>query len=306
MTRVAALALLALAASGQQPAFRVDVNLVRVIATVTDAGGNPVGALPKEQFRLFDSGVPQEIAVFERTTAVPLSVAVLIDASGSTAKELPAEIAAVRRFFRTLLREGNPSDAVALYAFNWEVEELAPFTRDVSRLERVLKRVKAEAGTSLYDALLFAAEDLERRDGRKVIVVVTDGGDTTSSHSFRDALRAAHLAEALVYPIVIVPVQSDAGRNIGGENALAVLAAGTGGRAFQASLGPALDDAFTTVLAGLRTQYFLGYYPRGLPPGSGPFREIRLEVLDDGRAVGRLQVSARSGYYEDSRRGSAR
>jgi Ca-activated chloride channel family protein len=306
VTRVAASVVLALAAFAQQPAFRVDVNLVRVLATVTGPDGNLVGSLPKERFRLLDSGVPQEIAVFERSTAVPLSVAVLIDASGSTAKELPAEIAAVRRFLRTLLREGNPSDAVALYAFNWEVAELAPFTRDVSRLERVLKRVKAEAGTSLYDALLFAAEDLEGRDGRKVIVVVTDGGDTTSSHSFRDALRAAHLAEAVVYPIVIVPVQTDAGRNVGGENALALLAAGTGGRAFQASLGPALDDAFATVLSGLRTQYFLGYYPRGLPPSSGPFREIRLEVLEDGRPSASLQVSARSGYYEDSRGGSAR
>lgn len=306
MNRTVAAAFLALVAYAQGPSFRVDVNLVRVLATVSDAGGNLVGSVPKERFRLYDSGVPQEIAVFERSTALPLSVAVLIDASGSTAKELPAEIAAVRRFLRALLREGNPSDAAALYAFNWEVAELAPFTRDLARLERVLKRVKAEAGTSLYDALLFAAGDLRSREGRKAIVVVTDGGDTTSTHTFREALRAAHLADAVVYPILVIPVQTDAGRNVGGENALASLAAGTGGRVFQASLGTALENAFASVLADLRTQYFLGYYPRGLPPASGPFREIRIEVHEDGKPSSRLRVSARSGYYEESRRESGR
>jgi Ca-activated chloride channel family protein len=304
--RFSAAAVLAILAPAQQPSFRVDVNLVRVLATVQDAEGRLVGSLPKERFRLLDSGVPQEISVFERSTELPLSVAVLIDASGSTAKDLPAEIVAVRGFLRALLRGGNPEDAAALYAFNWEVAELAPFTRDLGRLERGLKRLKGEAGTSLYDALIFAAQDLETRQGRKIIVVVTDGGDTTSSHSFRDALRAAHLAEAVVYPILVVPVQTDAGRNVGGENALASLAYGTGGRVFQVSLGPALGEAFASVLADLRTQYLLGYYPRGLPPAVDAFREIRVEVLDHGRPPERLRVSARSGYYEESRRGGAR
>jgi Ca-activated chloride channel family protein len=285
----------------QQPSFRVDVNLVRVLATVTDDDGRLVGSIPRDRFRLFDSGVPQEIAIFERSTAQPLSVSILIDASGSTAKDLPSEIVAVRRFLRAMLGAGNPADTVALYAFNWEVAELAPFTRDLARLERGLKRLKGEAGTSLYDALLFAADDLAQREGRKVVIVVTDGGDTTSGHTFQDALRAAHLAEAIVYPILVVPVQTDAGRNVGGENALASLAAGTGGRVFQASLGPALDQAFTTVLADLRTQYLLGYYPRALPAEGGPFREIRVEILDGEEPSSRLRVSARSGYYEVSR-----
>lgn len=301
-----ATALVVSVAIAQQPSFRVDVNLVRVLATVKDANGKLVGSIPKDRFRLFDSGVLQEIAVFERSTAVPLSVAVLLDTSGSTAKDLPVEVVAVRGFLRALIGGGNPSDTAALYAFNWEVAELAPFTRNLRRLERGLKRVKGEAGTSLYDALLFAAQDLEDREGRKVIVLVTDGGDTTSSHTFRDALRSAHLAEAIVYPIVVVPVQTDAGRNIGGENALASLAAGTGGRVFQASLGPALDQAFAGVLADLRTQYLLGYYPRGLPPATGPFREIRTEIMEDGKPSSRLRVSARSGYYEESRRGGGR
>jgi Ca-activated chloride channel family protein len=290
----------------QDPSFRVDVNLVRVLATIKDDAGQLVGSLPAERFRLFDSGVRQEIAVFERSTEQPLSVAVLIDASGSTAKDLPAEVIAVRRFLRALLGSGNPSDSVALYAFNWVVSELAPFTRNLARLDRGLKRLKGEAGTSLYDALLFAAEDLESREGRKVIVVVTDGGDTTSSHTFRDALKAAHLADAVIYPILVVPVQTDAGRNTGGENALTSLAAGTGGRVFLASLGAALDQAFATVIEDLRTQYLLGYYPRGLPPDLGPFREIRIEVLDGDSPSQRLRVFARSGYYEVSRRNGSR
>jgi Ca-activated chloride channel family protein len=301
-----AVSLIALLAFAQDASFRVDVNLVRVLATVKDAEGKLVGSLPKDRFRLLDSGVSQDIAVFERSTAVPLSVAVLIDASGSTAKDLAGEVDAVRGFLRALIRGGNEKDAAALYAFNWEVAELSPFTRSLDRLDRGLKRLKGEAGTSLYDALIFALQDLEAREGRKVIVLVTDGGDTTSSHTFRDALRAAHLAEAIVYPILVVPVQTDAGRNIGGENALSSLASGTGGRVFQASLGPALDEAFATVLSDLRTQYLLGYYPRALPRDGGPFREIRVEVLDDGRPSARLRVSARSGYYEESRRGGGR
>lgn len=289
-------------ASAQDAAFRVDVNLVRVLATVKDEAGQLVGALPKEVFRISDSGLPQEIAVFERSTSQPLSVAVLIDNSGSTAKDLNSEIVSVRRFFRALLTGGNPDDTASLYSFNWEIVQLSPFTRNLARLERGLKRMKGEAGTSLYDAILFAAGDLEEREGRKVIVLVTDGGDTTSGNRFRDALRAAHIAEATVYPVVIVPIRNDAGRNVGGENALALLAAGTGGRVFQASLGSGLDDAFSTVLADLRTQYLLGYYPRGVPPSDGSFHEIRVEVARPGETQSRLQVSARSGYYGVSRR----
>lgn len=297
---------LASVAVGQTPTFRSEVKLVRIATTVKDTTGNLVGALPKDRFRVWDSGVPQEISIFERSTALPLSIAILVDASGSTAKDLPSEIVSIRSFLKALVSEGNPKDAAALYAFNYETRQLSGFTRRQGRLNDALKRIKGEAGTSLYDAIHFAAGDLEAREGRKIIVVVTDGGDTTSVHSFRDALKASYLAEATIYPIVILPIKNDAGRNIGGENALASLARDTGGRVHQAELGPALDGVFRQVLADLRTQYLIGYYPRNLPPG-GAFRPVRVEILDGGTPASGLQVFARSGYYEDSLlRGSAK
>src|SRR5713101_4019226 len=105
----------ALAAVAQQADIRVDVNLVRVITTVKDAAGQPVGSLSKEDFTVLDNNVPQEVAVFERHTEQPLSVALLIDTSGSTAKDLKYEVDSVSRFLRALFAEGNPEDGVALF-----------------------------------------------------------------------------------------------------------------------------------------------------------------------------------------------
>ncbi len=301
-TRPLAALLWATAAAFAQPAdFRADVKLVRVAVTVKNAAGALVGSLDKDSFRIWDSGVKQEIAVFERSTALPLSIAVLLDASGSTAAQLPVEVAAIKTFLKSLVAAGNPKDSVALYAFNYQTTELAPFTRNLSRLSSGLSRVKGEAGTSLYDALHFAAADLEKRAGRKVIVVVTDGGDTTSTYTFRDALRAAHMAEASVYPILIRPVTNDPGRNVGGENALSSLAFGTGGRVFEAVLEEAaLNQSLGALLKELRTQYLLGYYPRNLPPERRAWHEIRVEMLENGEPAPGLRPSARSGYYEDS------
>ncbi|MCX6595642.1 MAG: VWA domain-containing protein [Acidobacteria bacterium] len=278
--------------------IRVDVRLVRILASVKDEAGALVGGLEQKQFRVFDSGVEQQIAIFERGTALPLSVALLIDASGSTAVSLTQEVTSVRTFLRSLLRDGNADDAASLYSFNYETTQLAAFTRRQDRLENGLKRLKGEAGTSVYDAIHFAAHDLQSRDGRKIIVIVTDGGDTTSSYTFRDALQAAHRAEAVIYPIVVKPISSDAGRNVGGENALTSLAQGTGGRVLEAALGDSLDQAFATVLAELRTQYLVAYYPRNLPVGGPAFHPIRLQVDSPSR---KLQVYTRTGYYGEAR-----
>ena len=278
--------------------IRVDVRLVRVLASVKDEAGALVGGLEQQRFRVFDSGVEQQISVFERSTALPLSVALLIDASGSTAVSLTQEVASVRTFLRSLLKDGNPDDAASLYSFNYETTQLAAFTRRQDRLENALKRLKGEAGTSVYDAVHFAAHDLQAREGRRVIVIVTDGGDTTSTYTFRDALQAAHRAEAVIYPIVVKPISSDAGRNVGGENALTSLAQGTGGRVLEAALGDSLDQALSQVLAELRTQYLLAYYPRNLPAGAPAFHPIRVEV--DG-APRKLRVHTRSGYYGEAR-----
>ena len=286
------LAVLGSAAAAQQPVFRVDVGLVRLLATVKNAEGQLVGTLEKGDFKVFDNGVEQEIPVFERHTEQPLSVSVLVDNSASTGKEIRYELDSVARFFRALFSSGNPDDAAALYSFNDEVIMQSSFTRRHERLERALKNFKSEAGTSLYDAVYLTSKELEDRDGRRVIIVVTDGGDTTSSKTFHDALEAAQRADAVLYAVLVVPITSDAGRNVGGENALTTMSAGTGGRVFAPAVGPDLDKAFADILRDLRTQYLLGFYPRGVPPSKNRFHRLEVRVSRPG-----LRVQTRSGYY---------
>ena len=281
--------------SAQQPSFKVDVRLVRLLVTVKDAAGDLVGLLNGSDFTVQDDGVAQDIAVFEHQTAQPLSVALLIDASGSTAKDLRYETSSITKFLNALVQEGNPDDTVSLYAFNWQVTLLNSFTRRISRIEDNLKFLHPEGGTSLYDAVYLSSQQLHDREGRHVIVVVSDGGDTTSSKKYPDALDAAQKADAIFYPIVVIPITNDAGRNTGGEHALETLAASTGGRAFYPSVGESLDRAFAEILRDLRTQYLIGYYPRNVIAGDKHFHTVRLE-LPKRRD---LRVSTRTGYYGD-------
>jgi Ca-activated chloride channel homolog len=280
---------------GETPSFRVDVNLVRVVATVRNKTGELVSDLQKTDFQVSDNGAPQELALFERHSEQALSVALLVDISGSTAKDLKFETESATRFLKVLLGEGNLEDTVALYGFNWQVTLYRAYTHSLISLSDSMKRLRGEAGTSLYDAIYLAAGDLEDRQGRKVIVIVTDGGDTTSAKSLRQALTAVQLADAVIYPIVIMPITSDAGRNIGGENALKFMADGTGGRTFLPQLNAELDRSFSEIINELRTQYLLGFYPHSAPLTKDRFHKLEVRVTRP-----ELRVSARNGYYGEA------
>ena len=277
----------------QQPTvFRTDVNLVRVVATVKTLAGQTVGTLGKEEFEVYDNGVAQQVAVFEHQTEQSLSVVLMVDTSGSTAKELKYEADSALRFLHALLGEGNLDDSAALFTFNWEIREQQPFTRDLKALDARLKLMHGDAGTAMYDAVYLGARRLEPRQGRKVIVVVTDGGDTVSKFTVHQALEAAQLADAVIYAIVVMPITNDAGRNTGGEHALDFMANGTGGRCFLPTVGTELDKAFTSIITELRTQYLLGFYPKGVPLNKDRFHKLEVRVTRPD-----LRVSARNGYY---------
>lgn len=287
-------------ARSQDPVIRVNVRLVRLLATVKNTAGQLIGSLNKSDFTVYDNGARQDIALFERQTEQPLSVAVLVDTSASTGIELKYELDSVGRFLRALFREGNTDDAAALYSFNWQVSLLSSYTRRILRLEQRLKQLKSEGGTSLYDAIYLAAQDLDGREGRHVMIVVTDGGDTTSTKDFHAALDAAQRADSILYPVLVVPIRNEAGRNVGGENALTTLASGTGGRVFLPTVGAELDNAFSDILRELRTQYLIGYYPKDLPITKDRFHKVQLKLNSPS-----LRVFTRSGYYgefEDSTR----
>ncbi len=279
----------------QEPVFKVDVKLVRMLATVKNAQGQLVGGLSREDFTISDNGVPQEVALFERQTAQPLSVALLVDRSRSTQREKPYELEAVRRFVRALFREGNPEDAAALYSFNFEVVLQANYSHRPNRIDDALSRLKSEGATALYDAIYLSSRDLESRGGRRVVVVVSDGADTYSKVDFQKALEGLHRANAVLYAVLIVPVANDAGRNLRGENALITLTQWTGGKIFFPALGASIDDAFADILRDLRTQYLIGYYPKNVPPSRERFHRVQLAVDKPGHSV-----SARNGYFADA------
>lgn len=277
------------------PTFRSEVRLVPLLATVKDVNGALIGDLTREEFRILDNGVGQEIAVFETRTEQPLSVSVLVDTSLTTGIKLSEERRSVAFFIESLIAGGNPEDTAALYTFNDQVTLLQPFTRDLKRLKRGLNRLIAGGGTSLYDALYLAAGATAGRGGRHVIIPVTDGGDTTSHLNIEAAMKRLQEADAVVYPILVVPIQANAGRNIGGENALHIIATRTGGRVYAATLGKELDAVFAEILRDLRTQYLIGFYPRGSPPSKGGFHRLELRTTREG-----LLVQTRSGYYGET------
>lgn len=290
---VVTLGLWTLPGGAQQPAiFKSNVTMVRLLVNVKDSQGNIVGSLDAKDFSVYDCGVKQDIKVFDRETALALSVSLLVDTSGSTTKDLPYEKTSAEKFFKSLLNQGNPKDAAALYSFNETVFEVRGFTRRESQLDSDVRSLRPSAGTSLYDAILLASEAVGNRDGRHVLVVVTDGGDTTSKSRYANALEAAHLADAVVYPVLVIPITNNAGRNTGGENALKQMAIDTGGRVFEPSVGAQLDQAFTDILHELRTQYVIGYYPHDLPKDAPRFHPVRLQMS---RAD--LRPQTRTGYY---------
>jgi len=292
---VLASVLFVLAAEDDIPNIRVDVRLVRILATVRDASGALLGDLKKSEFSVYDNEAEQQISVFERKTEQPLSIALLVDISGSTAKDLKFEVDSVSRFLRALFKEGNPEDSIGLYSFNYQVTQETPFVRNQGQMERALRNLHGSAGTSLYDAIFLAANDLQSRKGRKVLLIVTDGGDTTSKKDYHAALNAAQLADAVMYPILIVPIANDAGRNLGGEHALTTLADSTGGRVFEPTLGDPLDKAFTDILQELRTQYLLAFYPKNVPLTRDRFHRLEVRIARPG-----LQILMRNGYYGEA------
>jgi Ca-activated chloride channel homolog len=283
-----------LAAFAQAPetTINVDVRLVNVFVTVTDNRGAPVAGLKKENFALQEDGRDQKISIFDKESGLPLSIVLGIDTSLSTRKDLPLELASARRFAHAILR---PVDTISLYQFSEVVDEATPFTSDLKKLDDAIAHVRNGAATALYDALYLGSRALERRQGRKVMVLITDGGDTVSTVSYKDAVREAQQAEAIVYSIIIVPIEASAGRDTGGEHALIQLSEDTGGRYFYATSAPQLDEAFRQISDELRTQYLLAYYPSQKLSNS-EFRRIEVMVnsIPQGAA---FKVRHRTGYY---------
>jgi Ca-activated chloride channel family protein len=275
--------------------IRSDVKLVNVFVTVTDEHGAPIAGLAKENFDLLEDNHPQKISVFDKESELPLSIGLAVDTSLSTRHDLPIEQTSAKRFAHAIVR---PVDGLSVFGFSEDVNESRStqgYTSDLKRIDEGIDHLRVGAATALFDAIYVVSRSLDKRKGRKVIVLITDGGDTISRVDYKQAVRAAEEAEALVYSIIIVPIENSAGRETGGEHALIQLSEDTGGKYYYATSATQLDDAFRKISDELRTQYLLAYYPAQHTSFS-EFRRILVKVAGVPGAAN-YRVRHRAGYY---------
>jgi Ca-activated chloride channel family protein len=292
-----ALALAPLSLTAQQPAtLHLNSRLLTLALNVTDDHGTPVPNLTAADFELTEDNRPQRIAFFDQASTTPLDIVLAIDASDSVAPYEHLERAAARTFLHSLQ---DQHDRIALVAFSDSVVEFAPFTSNSRRIDNALGHLHHGHATALYDAVSFASQRFTDTGSppntRRVIVLITDGENTTHHGSYDAALEATQRAGAMVYSLVLIPVTADAGRNTGGEHALMQLATDTGGKFYTIAQQTDLALALQHVSDDLRTQYALGYYPPATTPTS-PIRYIHLQLTNPA-LQSRTSLRYRTSYY---------
>ena len=266
----------------------VDSSIVVLNAVVRDANGSPVKGLTAGNFNLTENGVRQEID-FVDSASTPFAAVILLDISGSMRARVSLARSAAIRFLRGI----RPTDNVAIYSFDRQVELVQDFSNSRDVRSRIFD-LEAKGYTSLNDAIFKASEELtKRKEKRRAIIVLSDGEDTRSRVSASKALKAAQNADATIYT---VDMSSISGRTRQRQQNRAVLkrfAEKTGGRFVTTPGGIALRKAFGDIVFELGQLYTLGYYSSD-PKQDGKWREISLETGVEGHTV-----RTRAGYYAE-------
>jgi VWFA-related protein len=267
--------------------FSSKSEVVMVHVTVRDRKSRLVAGLPREAFSIFENGQPQTLAYFENEDR-PVTIGLVVDSSGSMQRKRDDVIAAGLAFARS----SHPQDEMFTVSFNEQVWKglppSIPFTTDFEELRRALLRSGARGQTALFDAVTVALQHLEQgHDEKKVLIVVSDGGDNASRTTYAEVLDTALRMDAVIYTI---GVYDEYGQDAKPE-LLKKLADSTGGASFFPKEPTETMQILERVAAEIRSGYTLGYAPNAT--GSG-FRPLRVEVHPpDGRKV---TVRARSGY----------
>lgn len=293
-----------------QHPLKVQVEMVHLYATVRDRHGEIVPNLTKDNFRVFEDGQQQKIAYFNRSANLPLTLAILIDTSGSQQDLLPEEQSAAKRFLKLVLK---PTDLALVLSFDTQVNLLADFTSSLGILDSAIDRAKINAptsggvitpgtfptgnkptGTDFYDAVYLASRDkLSGQSGRKAIIALTDAQDYGSNETEDDAIQAAQLSNVVIQVVLAANpweyINMGTGY-IGGEVAHQ-MASQTGGVVIRAHTEKQMEKAFNELAQELRSQYVIGYYSTNTAR-NGMFRKVRIETTPK-----HYHVLTRSGYY---------
>jgi len=287
MKKLIFLLLLLPSAQGQdEPTFKSESRLVEVYATVFDHGNRAVQGLTKEQFEIRDDGAARTIRHFE-TSEKALSCALLLDTTASMTAALPALRNSARLFIDAL----RPGDAVGIYSFNESVEELSEVTSDRVAARRALMRLRAGGRTALFDAITHVALQIEKRPGKKVIVVLTDGGDNASILNRQSAALRARKAGVPIFAVA----EGDALADATASNMLRDLSDSTGGHMYKAKQSKDMEAIFADIARDLENGYLLAFEP----PSDGKllkWHELEIVVKD---APKLFKVRARTGYSTD-------
>jgi Ca-activated chloride channel family protein len=271
-----------------QPAFRAGVDLTTLAVTVTDRRGNLAAGLTKDDFVVVEDGRPQRIQYFatgEEDTDVPMHLGLMLDASGSMQSDMKLAQGAAIKFLNMLPH----AEDITLVDFDTRVRITRYPQRDFARLVERIRQRKPDGYTALYDALGTYLDGADQQDGRKVLVMYTDGGDTRSSLRLGETLDLLKASQVTVYAIGLVENAGSARPQL--QMTLRQLAETTGGQAFFPGVMKDVDSAYEKVLAEIKGQYHLGYVSTNTA-ADGAWRKVEIKVKGDG-----LRVRARKGYF---------
>lgn len=279
------------------PNLRVDTNLVLIPVTVTTPLNQFVTGMEKENFRLFEDKVEQEITYFASFDA-PLSIGLVFDASGSMGSKLTKSRQAAAAFFKT----ANPEDEFFLIQFNERPRLVVPFTRDTEEIQNRLTFTQAKGRTALLDGIYMALTELKKgKNPRKALLIISDGGDNSSRYTETEVRNLLREADAQMYAMGIFEPIGSRGRTaeeLAGPGLLHDLAEMTGGRHFPVENVNDLPDIAAKIGIELRNQYVLGYTSKNQNK-DGKYRRVQVR-LKQPRGMPPLRSQHRQGYYAPS------
>jgi Ca-activated chloride channel homolog len=279
--------------SGGRYTLRTDAYEVRLNATVLDSDGKSILNLGKDDFHVFEDGVPQTINSF-RHEDLPVSLGILIDSSGS----MYDKRAAVEQSALDLIKLSNKEDEAFVVDFSWEAFIDQDFTNDIEKLRQGLEYVKSSGGTAIYDALLASADYLSKnaKHPKQVLLVVTDGEDNASSASLEQAIRRIQdLDGPVIYSVGLLFGQdTDKRESRHARRVLETLSEQTGGAAYFPRSLKEVDSIAAQVAQDIRTQYTISYRSTKAP-ALGGYRQVHVDAKAKG--MGKLSVRTRTGYY---------